>query len=503
MTRNFIWRFRIFSLIIIAFILAFPLIIHADAATTSIRIVKYANDRTTILAEKNLTYQEMRDTLPVQGDGSTHYYHQGPVFVDDPDEAAEQELRWNPGEDTNVMEKDMGAVMGTSVKDLADLVGGMSVGDTLVVRAADGLSREFTYKNIYTPSSRQGTMAITWYCSDSAFSACTGPYPDKGYDDGMRLVFFADTSVNPWGEHVFGNYDWHESAEEKDWYYYHGDGGERYPTTTGLSIKYVSEIIIYSSKPPPSERHARGGVSNITVAGAAPPEDTTLYGYRGKSMSTVKTGILNGTIRISADPDAKPVIANNRFREFNLSIDTPPGENLTLARMYLYISRSHDLWSDKGMVPWFHATFNTEALEEEAVYLDTDGDDHRYVAATYAYDLLPLIPKNGTYRLQVHNLKPEQSVFTIDGVLLVSGYENESAPPATYWISEGCDVIASIPKKGLFPDECRTEFPFGGTVNMSTAGDARLYLVTTGLDHENQYGTCRNLQPPYLAESAG
>ncbi len=45
-------------------------------------------------------------------------------------------------------------------------------------------------------------------------------YPDSGYSDGMRLVWFADTGVNPWGIHAFGNYDWHESADSKYWYYY-------------------------------------------------------------------------------------------------------------------------------------------------------------------------------------------------------------------------------------------------------------------------------------------
>src|SRR5665647_2188527 len=99
------------------------------AATTSVQIVKYANDGTTILAEQTLTYQQMRDTLPILGDGVTHYYHQGPVFVDNADEATEQALRWNPAEDTNYDTKDMGAVKGTNVKDLCDLVGGMSAGE--------------------------------------------------------------------------------------------------------------------------------------------------------------------------------------------------------------------------------------------------------------------------------------------------------------------------------------------------------------------------------------
>jgi hypothetical protein len=456
----------------------------AIAATTELHIVKYANDRTTVLAEKTLTYQEMKDTLPVQGDGSTHYYHQGPVFVDDPDNDVEQQLRWNPDEDTNVMEKDMGAVMGTSVKDLCDLVGGMTAGDTLAIVASDGLTREFAYRNVYTPPARQGPMVITWYCSDSTISTCSGPYPDSGYADGMRLVFLADTAVNPWGAPVFGNFDWYESADEEYWYYYHGDAGERYPTTTGLAIKYVSEIRIYSSRPPASfsNRHSSGGASGIPLAGEAPPEDTTLYGYTGKSMSTAKSGVLNGSVRLFSAWPAEPLIANNRIREFNISVDLPPGSNLTLARLYFSISRSHNLQTKKGTVPWFLATFDSYHLAEDMLYIDTDGDGNRQLAATYAYDVLSLIRRNGTFPVSVRNLDPEQSLFTIDGVFLVIGYENETDPVTSYWISEGCDVISTIPKKGLFPDECQTDYPFSGKINMTTVRNAQLSLVSTGLD---------------------
>jgi hypothetical protein len=68
------------------------------------------------------------------------------------------------------------------------------------------------------------------------------------YRTGMRLIFFADTSTNPWGIHAFGNYDWHESAAAEQWYYYR-QGDEKYPTTTGLSIQYISDILIYSHSP--------------------------------------------------------------------------------------------------------------------------------------------------------------------------------------------------------------------------------------------------------------
>lgn len=57
------------------------------AATTQVQIIRYANDNTTVLNETTVHYTWMEANLPVLGDGTTHYYHQGPVFIDDPDEA--------------------------------------------------------------------------------------------------------------------------------------------------------------------------------------------------------------------------------------------------------------------------------------------------------------------------------------------------------------------------------------------------------------------------------
>jgi hypothetical protein len=176
----------------------------ASAATTGLTIIRYASDNTTVLSQTTVTYQWMRDNMPVLGDGTTHYYHQGPVFIDNADEATEQALRWNPAEDTNVDTKDMGAVKGTNLKDLCDLVGGMSSGEKVKVLSSDGWSKLLAYKNVYEYSSREGPVGICWYKD--------GKYPDTGYTEGMRMVWFADNSTNPWGIHAFGNWDWHEAA---------------------------------------------------------------------------------------------------------------------------------------------------------------------------------------------------------------------------------------------------------------------------------------------------
>jgi PKD repeat protein len=236
------------SLLVTALLLlAVCIVAPAMAATTEVQIVKYANDNTTILDQVTVNYTWMEANLPVLGDGTTHYYHQGPVFVDDANETLEQELRWNPEEDTNVLEKDMGAVMGTNVKDLCDLVGGMSPGEEVKILSSDGFFKWFAYENVYGYSFREGPIGLCWYMD--------GNYPDSGYSDGMRLVWFADDSVNTLGPggtgvHAFGNYDWHEAAAEEYWYYYIS-GSENYPTTTGLSSKYVNRIYIYSDEEPP------------------------------------------------------------------------------------------------------------------------------------------------------------------------------------------------------------------------------------------------------------
>lgn len=198
------------------------------SATTEVRVVKLAADGSSVIDETTVDFRWMETNLPVQGDGVTHYYHQGPTFDEsDP---------WNPDEDTNVESRDFGAVKGTAVRDLCDLVGGMAPGDAVRIRADDGFSKTFDYPALYQPSPRQGTLVLTWYRAGDGYG--------DTYYEGMRTVFFADTSTNPWGYHVFGNWDMHESLPEARWHYF---GGE-WPSSSGLSVKYVSEIAILTGE---------------------------------------------------------------------------------------------------------------------------------------------------------------------------------------------------------------------------------------------------------------
>ena len=212
--------------------------VPALAATTEVDVVKYAADGATILDETTVNYTWMEENLPVYGDGVTHYFHQGPVFEGNV---------WNPEEDVNVQSRDYGAVKGTNVKDLCDLVGGMSPGDEVRIKSPDGFNKWFAYESVYDPAPEQGHLVVCWYNGEESSTGSpqgtgyTGAFPN--YYTGMRLIFFADASTNPYGYHVFGNWDMHEHLDEKYWHYY-----QTWPATSGLSVKCVSEIAVYSNE---------------------------------------------------------------------------------------------------------------------------------------------------------------------------------------------------------------------------------------------------------------
>jgi hypothetical protein len=211
--------------------------VMAVGATTEIRVVKYAADGATVMQEETVTYEWLMDNLPVHGDGQTHYYHQGPIFEGDV---------WEPTETLNL--KDKGAVMGTAVRDICELVGGMSPGDEIMFVAVDGWHTEFAYENIYEPLDRQGILALCWYNGEDAL---TGErygegYPgSNSYHTAIQMVFLAGTT-NVNGEYVFGNDDMRICLPDERYQHFY----EGLPSTNGLSGKWITEVAIYSGEAP-------------------------------------------------------------------------------------------------------------------------------------------------------------------------------------------------------------------------------------------------------------
>ena len=231
--QNF--RKRYFSAVTIAAVLlAFLIVQPALCATEEITAVRYDSDGN-IAEENTYNYQWLEENLPVQGDGTTHYYMQGPTF--------DENDMWNPAEDINVLSRDMGAVKGTDIKDICETIGGMTPGGTIKIISEDGFSKELDYKNIYSPDPRQGPVCVCWYCGEESSPESkeqgSGYPPD--YYTSMRIVFFADDSINPWGYHVFGNEDMKQTISEDNLHYFNGE----WPSSGGLSVKYVDRIEIY------------------------------------------------------------------------------------------------------------------------------------------------------------------------------------------------------------------------------------------------------------------
>lgn len=460
-----------------------------SAATTQIRVVKYAVDEFTILAEKNVDYRWMEQNLRVYGDGSTHYYHQGPIFIDDPDPAKQVALRWNPAEDTNVQEKDMGAVKGTNLKDLCNLVGGMEPGDTLKIRSSDGWYKMLPYRNVYEYSSREGPIIICWNKD--------GKYPDTGYTDGMRMVWFADTSTNPWGIHAFGVWDWHEAADEEYWYYYQ-QGNEKYPTTTGLSGMYISEILIYSQAEPagsieitstptgaeiildgdetgevtpftlkeiPAGSHTvsvwkEGYLSSdeewvdVTHGMAIPvhfdlerefssatsgTSDGTLPGgtrYDGEqgSLGVVTDGI-SGNVTMLVANGASQVCRSGQTLSYRIATDTLPPSPSQWARLYVFSYKGYT--SDHTLEVRVNSV--KAGIPDRSTYHHADGR----VSETLAINVTPMVQTTGAIEVSVRN-PPGGNEWTVYPPVLLMVHHDIGEQTQKNWVAEGSGYIRAL-----------------------------------------------------------
>ena len=197
----------------------------AGAQTTTLEVVRYSWDNTTVADRETVNVSWMEAHLPVMGTGTTAYSFQGPTF----DEAN----LWDPGETVNTA-KITETVKGTAIHDLVELVGGMHPGDEVQVRAADGFRKRLGYGNVYDPPARQGPPVLAWWNARNGYA----------WPDSMRLFFLADDSSNPAGLHVFGNEDMRHCFAPSYWHYFNSDG-VNYPSAAGLSVSTIAYLEVF------------------------------------------------------------------------------------------------------------------------------------------------------------------------------------------------------------------------------------------------------------------
>ncbi|QSZ66557.1 PGF-pre-PGF domain-containing protein [Methanofollis aquaemaris] len=287
-------------LALLVFAVAGMLVAPVAAAdpTTEVTIIKLAENGTEI-ANVSIGLDVLKaggEDLPIQGDGTIHYWLQG--IVNDADV-------WDASETLNL--KDMGALKGTALKNLCEVVG-MDEGDTVTVIPSDEYKPPtFPYESVYNPDPRQGKMVVAWECNGQEVPS---------YTDGMRLAFFAETP-NGAGQHVFGNQDMKECLPETYWHW----SDSTHPSTTGFAAKYVSRIVVQSRDPAAADWSIYlNGSTNRTLSR---DEFISLAAAHPGSFQTNKYGLLEGanlSAVIALADDDDPATVNEALAAENYTI---------------------------------------------------------------------------------------------------------------------------------------------------------------------------------------
>ncbi len=429
-------KFPFFSVLIVCCLI----LCAVPAAAASVEVIKYAEDGKTVLAQTVVDTSWMEQNMRVFGDGETVYYHEKMIFEGDPDTMNP----WDPDEKSAkaILELGkIGAVKGTSVKDLCELVGGAAEGDTIRLKAKDGWLKDLKYRYVYSPSGRMGELILAWYLKEgsSAKEITAAQLP--------MMVFLADTSVNKLGEgdvglHVFGNWDMHESMDEEDWRF--AEPGK--PSSLGLTGKYISQVIIFSSDD--LER----------------PVET---------LKTIESGSLHGDVAVTASAEPEAELSGRSSAAFSV----PVPENATRGFVSVMMTERNFFTPVADSV-----TVTVNGVRSSPVRTYSEDAVTQGGVDMLVFDL-PQVPAGGSVPLTVSTESSDsRNRVTVTGAAGVFFCENASAPERLFWIAEGTNVLD--PK--LEREEQRTLASFSSEIRVS---DAVVTVVASNVGNEKRSGT--------------
>jgi len=297
------------------------LVAPVSAVTTEVTTIKYAaNNYSYAESSATRTWTQMQSSF-TNVDSKGPVYMQGPTFnTSDPyGDAGENMILYYEHN-------------GTYVRNLTDLVGGMSAGDEIAVKASDGMTRYFNHTNVYTPMDRQGQMVLAWWDNQS------GAVPT--YSEGIRLFIY--TPPASYGVSDSLNLTLRDMFYSMaPWYRYNYSG--IWPSAKGLSVKYVNQLKIY-----PPHRH------DFNTTG-----DTTGWAF-GNQTSVLPTTpddpsiAFTSTSAIADDDgtfqsDVTTTEGNYAAHRFNFSIDTSTTKDGPIAD----IEQLNVTWNGRG---WYDDT---------------------------------------------------------------------------------------------------------------------------------------------------
>jgi hypothetical protein len=291
------------------------LVAPVSAVTTEVTTIKYAaNNYSYAESSATRTWTQMQSSF-TNVDSKGPVYMQGPTFnTSDPyGDAGENMILYYEHN-------------GTYVRNLTDLVGGMSAGDEIAVKASDGMTRYFNYTNVYTPMDRQGQMVLAWWDNQS------GAVPT--YSEGIRFFIYTPPASSGVSDSL--NLTLRDMFYSMaPWYRYNYSG--IWPSAKGLSVKYVNQLSIY-----PPHRHDFNTTGDTTGAafgnqtGSSPGVGDPSTGFTSTSAIADDDGIFQ--------TDQTTTNTYYAAHRFNFSIDTSTAKDGPVAD----IEKLNVTWNGKG-----------------------------------------------------------------------------------------------------------------------------------------------------------
>ncbi|HID27473.1 MAG TPA: DUF3344 domain-containing protein, partial [Methanosarcinales archaeon] len=236
-------------------------------------------------------------------------------------------------------------------------------------------------------------------------------------------------------------------------------------------------------------------------------------GYFGdKPLETYRHETIKGDIIYDIGNSSYQLLDPEDTYAIGHNITVPENANIKLARLYLYWTWSYS--GSEGVYPELELEFENKILQIDRSYTDRKGfGTFDYPSGTYAYNITNYVKdtlgnKTGNttynYTTLVKNIAKDK-YLAINGIGLLLAYQNPDKSEIEYWINEGCDILQADHGQynfGVTPELATTEIIFNGSIDLGSAGKAKLItVVPSGDKGENElYFNSENWNKVYIGK---